>query len=103
MQEVLGNHHQEQPTMMHREVFIPGQIFQTHLPIIVDPTHSTGKKSLITPAALAGGAAGADGIIVEVHWKPDEALCDKAQALSPEGFKELNNKVTKLYNFVKDL
>jgi 3-deoxy-7-phosphoheptulonate synthase len=61
----------------------------SHLPIIVDPSHSTGKPSLITPMTKAAIAAGADGIIVEVHPKPEDALCDGNQALTPEMFEKL--------------
>lgn len=61
----------------------------SHLPIIVDPSHSTGKPSLIPPMSKAAIACGADGIIVEVHPKPDEALCDGQQALVPEQFAKM--------------
>ena len=57
----------------------------THLPIIVDPSHAGGKRHLVTPLALAGVAAGADGIIVEVHPDPDTALSDGPQALTVTG------------------
>jgi len=56
----------------------------THLPVIVDPSHAAGDRELVIPLALAAAAAGADGLIVEAHPDPEEALCDKAQALSPE-------------------
>lgn len=65
----------------------------THLPVITDPSHATGKPSLITPMSVASVAAGADGIIVETHCNPAEALSDKEQALTPEQFKELCVKV----------
>lgn len=68
----------------------------SHLPIIVDPSHGTGKKSLITPMSLAGAAAGADGLIIEVHFNPAEALSDKEQALSPEEFSRLTEKLFQL-------
>ncbi|MBW1801196.1 MAG: 3-deoxy-7-phosphoheptulonate synthase, partial [Deltaproteobacteria bacterium] len=58
----------------------------SHLPIIVDPSHGTGRLSVIEPMSLAAMAAGADGIIVEVHCNPKEALCDKDQAMSPAMF-----------------
>lgn len=61
----------------------------SHLPIIVDPSHSAGKPSLIPPMAKAAIAAGADGIIVEVHPCPEEALCDGQQALLPEVFDKM--------------
>ena len=56
----------------------------THLPIIVDPSHAAGDRELVIPLALAAAAAGADGLIVEAHPRPQEALCDKEQALNPE-------------------
>jgi 3-deoxy-7-phosphoheptulonate synthase len=55
-----------------------------HLPVVVDPSHGTGKRSLVVPMALAGIAAGADGIIVEVHPHPDRALSDGPQSLTLE-------------------
>lgn len=61
----------------------------SHLPIIVDPSHAAGKRDYVGALALAGMAAGAHGIIVEVHYCPSEALCDGPQALLPETFKEL--------------
>ena len=61
----------------------------THLPIIVDPSHAAGKRDYVPALALAGLAAGAHGIIVEVHHRPAEAQCDGPQALLPETFKEL--------------
>src|SRR5439155_26483257 len=61
----------------------------SHLPIIVDPSHAAGKRDLVPALALAGMAAGAHGIIVEVHYCPSEAQCDGPQALLPETFKEL--------------
>jgi 3-deoxy-7-phosphoheptulonate synthase len=58
----------------------------THLPIVIDPSHAAGKRSLVEPLSLAAAAAGADGIIVEVHPCPDEAVCDGPQALFAEDF-----------------
>ncbi|MEI8345946.1 MAG: 3-deoxy-7-phosphoheptulonate synthase [Pseudomonadota bacterium] len=75
---------------------IPSVKELTHLPIIVDPTHSTGRLSLIGPMCLAAVAAGSDGLIIEVHHKPKEALCDKDQALLPEAFKVIVQKTKKL-------
>ena len=60
----------------------------SHLPVIVDPSHGTGSRSLVTPMAKAAIAAGANGVMVEVHPHPDEALCDGAQSLSPDDFKD---------------
>jgi 3-deoxy-7-phosphoheptulonate synthase len=60
----------------------------SHLPVVVDPSHAAGRRSLVAPMSLAAAAAGADGIIVEVHPNPDEALCDGPQALLAEDFAE---------------
>ena len=65
----------------------------THLPVVVDPSHATGKASLVPPMAAAAAAAGADGIMVEVHNNPACALCDGAQSLTPEQFSALNKQV----------
>jgi len=64
----------------------------THLPVILDPSHGVGKWNFVTPVALAGIAAGADGLIVEVHPKPEEALSDGGQSLLPERFADLVQK-----------
>jgi len=61
----------------------------THLPVLVDPSHSTGKWELVAPMALAAVAAGADGVMVEVHPKPEEALSDGPQALLPSRFSRM--------------
>ena len=65
----------------------------THLPVVVDPSHATGMASLVPPMACAAAAAGADGIMVEVHNNPSCALCDGAQSLTPEQFHELIHRV----------
>ena len=64
----------------------------THLPVILDPSHGVGKWNFVTPVALAGIAAGADGLIVEVHPNPEEALSDGGQSLLPERFADLVQK-----------
>ena len=61
----------------------------SHLPVVVDPSHGTGKRSLVIPMALAAIAAGADGLIVEVHPHPDRALSDGPQSLTPRMLSEL--------------
>ena len=71
----------------------------THLPIIVDPTHGTGKISLIPPMGLAAIIAGADGLIIEVHPRPEEALSDKEQALRPEQFSKLAGQIKNLRQY----
>jgi len=66
---------------------------KTHLPIIVDPSHGTGVKSLVSPLSLAGIAVGADGLIIEVHPEPKKALSDAQQQLTPEEFSRLGIKI----------
>lgn len=68
----------------------------SHLPIIVDPSHGTGLRDKVVPMSLASVAAGCDGLIIEVHNKPECALCDGAQSLYPEQFDALYNKLKKL-------
>jgi len=68
----------------------------SHLPIIVDPSHATGRPELIPACALAGVAAGADGVHIEVHNKPEEAMSDGPQALLPEQYAELMDQIRKL-------
>jgi 3-deoxy-7-phosphoheptulonate synthase len=65
----------------------------THLPVIVDPSHAAGRRDLVMPMSLAAAAAGADGIIVEVHPRPDEAICDAAQQLATDDFAEYAERV----------
>lgn len=65
----------------------------THLPIVIDPSHATGMARLVKPMALAAAAAGADGLMIEVHNDPANALCDGAQSLTPEQFADLACKV----------
>jgi len=68
----------------------------SHLPVIVDPSHGTGIARLVPPMALAAAAAGADGIIIEVHNNPSRALCDGPQSLTPEGFASLMKRLRAL-------
>src|SRR6185312_10864841 len=68
----------------------------SHLPIIVDPSHAAGRRDWVGALALAGMAAGAHGIIVEVHYNPAEAQCDGPQALLPEMFKELMGQLRQI-------
>ncbi|MBW2263912.1 MAG: 3-deoxy-7-phosphoheptulonate synthase [Deltaproteobacteria bacterium] len=72
----------------------------THLPVIVDPTHATGKPSLVAPMSLGALAVGAQGIIVEVHCNPSEALCDADQALTVEMFGSLMRRLRPLEGFL---
>lgn len=66
----------------------------SHLPIIADPSHATGDNKLVEPVALAAIAAGADGLLIEIHPRPDEALCDGPQALLPNELKTLIDKTS---------
>ena len=68
----------------------------THLPVVVDPSHATGRSALVPSMALAAAAAGADGIMLEVHNDPAHAMCDGAQSITPEQFAELNRSVRKI-------
>ncbi len=68
----------------------------SHLPIVVDPSHATGKRTLVGPMAKAAIVVGAHGIMVEVHPDPDKALCDGAQSLSGEGFEALMRDLNRL-------
>ncbi len=72
---------------------VPALHEMSHLPVIVDPSHATGKIRYIPPMALAAVACGADGVMVEVHNDPIHALCDGAQSLKPEQFAELAQKI----------
>ena len=75
----------------------------THLPVIVDPSHASGKAELVESLALASIAAGADGLIIETHNNPKCALCDGAQSLNEESFAKVMTKVNKLKEFMKSL
>jgi len=66
----------------------------SHLPLIVDPSHAAGRRDLVVPLARAGMAAGADGVMVDVHPSPETALCDGAQALVGDSLDELAEAVT---------
>ena len=68
---------------------VPSLKSLTHLPVIVDPSHATGKWELVAPMAKAAVAAGADGLLIEVHSNPECALCDGEESLKPARFKEL--------------
>ena len=81
---------------------VPAIQRSSHLPIIIDPSHATGHNYMVTPLARAGIAVGADGLIVEVHPCPEEALCDGAQALTPMQFKDLAQQVSRLHELVAE-
>jgi 3-deoxy-7-phosphoheptulonate synthase len=72
----------------------------SHLPVIVDPSHGTGKNFMVTPLARAGVAVGADGLIVEVHDQPEHALSDGAQALTLEQYDELVSEVRSIHEVI---
>lgn len=74
---------------------------RTHLPVIIDPSHSTGKAQLVRSMSLAAVAAGADGLIIEVHNAPAQALCDGPQSLTPEAFDELTHAARLVYDAVQ--
>jgi 3-deoxy-7-phosphoheptulonate synthase len=75
----------------------------THLPIIVDPSHATGKSWLVDPLAMGAVATGCDGLLIEVHNDPAHALCDGPQSLKPEQFDALAKKLLRLKEFVKTI
>ena len=80
---------------------VPALKEMTHLPVIVDPSHGTGRLSLIPPMCLAAVAAGADGLILEVHYRPEESVSDKEQALSPSLFKKTAREILDLSRFLQ--
>jgi 3-deoxy-7-phosphoheptulonate synthase len=75
----------------------------THLPVIVDPSHATGKRWLVKPLAIGGVAVGADGVMVEVHPRPEEALSDGEQSLTFELFEQMMTAIVGVHDHVKDL
>ena len=81
---------------------IPAVHRLTHLPIIADPSHGTGHNYMVTPMARSCVAVGADGLIIEVHPRPEEALCDGAQALTPAQYFDLVAQVQAIYDVVGD-
>lgn len=75
----------------------------THLPVIADPSHATGARKLVKPMSFAAAIAGADGLMLEVHVRPEEALCDGKQALFPEDFTELMDALGEVFELRKTL
>ncbi|MBO5682460.1 MAG: 3-deoxy-7-phosphoheptulonate synthase, partial [Clostridia bacterium] len=73
----------------------------THLPVIIDPSHATGVAKLVKPMAMAAAAAGADGLMIEVHNDPIHALCDGAQSITPDAFSELTASVKRVLDVIK--
>jgi len=74
----------------------------SHLPIIVDPSHGTGRRSMVRPMAKAAIAAGADGLIIEVHPHPEVALCDGDQSLTPEEFKKVMAEIKRMSAILRE-
>jgi 3-deoxy-7-phosphoheptulonate synthase len=75
----------------------------THLPVIVDPSHATGKRWLVTPLAMGGVAVGADGVMVEVHPDPDRALSDAEQQLDLDQFRKLMASIVPVHDRVRGM
>ena len=73
----------------------------SHLPVVIDPSHATGRASLVPSMAMGAAAAGADGIMIEVHNNPNCALCDGPQSLTPAQFDELNKRVLKIREVIQ--
>ncbi len=82
---------------------VPAMKELSHLPILIDPSHATGRAEMIEPMSLAAVSAGADGLIIEVHPNPPEALSDNAQQLNPQQFDRLMQKIQKLVAFHRQL
>jgi 3-deoxy-7-phosphoheptulonate synthase len=82
---------------------VPSVKEMTHLPIIVDPSHGTGKLSLIEAMSLAAVAAGADGLMIEVHCNPADALSDKEQAMAPDMFARIARNILQLRQYMAGL
>ena len=68
----------------------------THLPVVVDPSHAVGRSALVPAMALAAAAAGADGLLIEVHNDPEHALCGGAQSMTPNNFDRLMEQVRRV-------
>ncbi len=79
---------------------VPAAQRLSHLPIVVDPSHSTGHNFMVDPIARAAVAVGADGLIVDVHTRPNEALCDGAQALTPDQYTHLLRQVVAIHELL---
>jgi 3-deoxy-7-phosphoheptulonate synthase len=73
----------------------------SHLPVIIDPSHASGHAYMVSPLARAGVAVGADGLIIEVHPRPEEALCDGAQALTREQYLEVYDRTKNIFDVIR--
>ncbi len=78
---------------------VPGLKSMSHLPVVIDPSHATGKASLVRSMSLAAAAAGADGLMIEVHNDPQHALCDGPQSITPDAFAALAENVRQILPF----
>ena len=76
---------------------------KTHLPIIADPSHAAGMYRMVKPLSLAATAAGADGLIIEVHNNPEKALCDGEQSLKPQVFDDTMKAILSIREIIKDV
>ena len=74
----------------------------SHLPVVADPSHGSGRSELVSSLALAAVAAGADGVMIEVHNNPEAALCDGKQSITPEQFAELMKKIKRVRTAIED-
>lgn len=81
---------------------VPVVIKESHLPIIVDPSHAAGRRDQVIPLSRAAVAVGAHGVMVEVHHKPEEALSDGAQSLYPDQFSSLSRQTREVFSLVKN-
>ena len=81
---------------------IPALQSMTHLPVIIDPSHATGVSKYVPSMCHAAAAAGADGLIIEVHNDPSHALCDGAQSLTQKDFAKLSKEVLSINKLVKN-
>ena len=81
---------------------IPSVKEVTNLPVIVDPSHGTGRSSIVESMSLAAVAAGADGLLIEVHPNPQEALSDGDQQITPDVFYRLAKKILKINQLMRD-
>ena len=75
---------------------VPALQSLSHLPVVIDPSHACGNAKLVPSLAMAGVAAGADGVMIEVHNDPAHALCDGAQSLTPAQFAQLSQRIGKI-------
>jgi len=73
---------------------------ESHLPVIIDPSHAAGRRDQVIPLSRAAVAVGADGLMVEVHHSPDDALSDGAQSLYPEQFKQLCENARSIFKLI---